>query len=104
MKQQSLKMLKMLVVIFSLSNVGCDNLKGLVITQLDTKNNIANPFKITKVDKKSCKLEVEDMPSHAVLGPELHGAFCLSADEFARYKAKLQAECKKTRLNKWLYS
>lgn len=92
MKQQSLKILKMLVVIFSLSSTACDNLKGLVITQLDTKNNIANQFKITKVDKKSCVIQVEDMPPIPI--SQMHGAFCLNADEFARYKAKLQAECK----------
>lgn len=82
----------MLAGIFLLSS--CDNLKGLIITQIDVKNQKANPFKITKVDKKECKIEVEDMPSIELLSNEMHGAFCLTASEFAIYKAKLQSDCK----------
>lgn len=88
----SLKIFVMLVGISFLSS--CDNLKGLVITQLDTKNNIANPFKITKIDKKKCTIEVEDLPPVVLLSPEMHGSYCLTASEFAIYKAKLQADCK----------
>jgi hypothetical protein len=99
MKNLAQKILKILVVIFLLSNSACDNLKGLVITQLDIKNNVANNFKIKKVDTKKCNIEVDDMPS-APLDMNMHGAFCLSPNEFARYKAKLETECKNKNIPK----
>jgi hypothetical protein len=67
----------------------------VTITQLDTKHNKANPFQITKYDLDQCKLVIEERPSFALLGPEMHGAFCLSAEDFAKYKAHFQAECRR---------
>jgi len=93
------KLLKRLAKIFSaaslLSLSSCGDMPPLVtITQLDTKNNKANPFKVTKYNTKKCVLEIEAQESHDLLDQRLHGAFCLSAEDFAKYKAHFQSECK----------
>lgn len=71
----------------------CD-LPLVTLNQLDTKNKVANPFKITKWDKKKCTIEVEEKPSFAIIGPELHGGYCLTKEDFALLKAKMQSDCK----------
>lgn len=62
---------------------------------LDTVHNIANARRIVKYDTEKCTIEIEKLPSHAVLGPELHGAFCFYADDAAKLKAHFQIECKR---------
>ena len=66
----------------------------VTINQLDTKNNLVNPFKITKYNLDTCKLETEEQTSFVLMGPEMHGAYCLTKEDFAKYKAHFQAECK----------
>lgn len=66
----------------------------VTIHQLDTVNNKSNPLKITKYNMETCKLEGVSQDSIELLGPELHGAFCLTKEDFAKYKAHFQAECK----------
>jgi hypothetical protein len=64
-----------------------------VVHQLDTKHGVANPFKILKYDERKCEVKVQEMEPIPLMGPEMHGAFCLTRQEFAKYKASLKAEC-----------
>lgn len=66
----------------------------LTLHQLDTKHNIANPFHITKYDKDKCTIEVEEQESFPILSEKLHGAFCLTKEDFTKLKTKLQTDCK----------
>lgn len=94
-QNQLLKTLKTLVGIFLLSNLSaCDGMPKVTVNQLDTVNGVANPFKIVKYDLKKCTVEVKEEAPFPILGPELHGGYCLTAKDFAEYKAYLQAECK----------
>lgn len=88
--------LKTPVKILLLSSIAAcgANYPKVTLHQLDTKNGVVNPFKITKIDKKACTVEVEELKPFPIIGPELHGGFCLNAKEFGDYKAWLQAECK----------
>lgn len=62
---------------------------------LDTVHNIANARKITKYDTEKCVIEIEKLPSHPILGPELNGAICFYIDDAAKLKAHFESECKK---------
>ena len=88
-----LKSLGKILLLSSLTACGA-NYPKVTLHQLDTVNKVVSPFKITKVDQKACTVEVEELPSFPILGPELHGGYCLTAKEFGDYKAWLQAECK----------
>ncbi len=74
--------------------LGCEGMPLLLVDGLDTKNGKANPFQISRYDLDKCQIEVQELPSINILGPELHGAFCLRKEEFAKFKAYLQTECK----------
>lgn len=79
--------------------VGC-GLPKVTLHQLDTKHNQANPFKITNYNEDTCKLEVEEQTSFPILGPELHGGFCVTAEDFTKIKTHMESECKNKKINK----
>lgn len=87
-------MLAKIFLALNLFLVGCAGTPLVTVNQLDTVHNKANPFKITKYNEQTCKLELEALPSFPILGPQLHGAYCLTDKDFAKYKAHFQAECK----------
>lgn len=89
----TLKTLGKILLLSSLAACG-DNFPKFTLHQLDTVNGVVNPFKISKIDKKACSVEVEELKPFPIMGPELHGGYCLTAKEFGDYKAWLQAECK----------
>jgi glutathionylspermidine synthase len=84
--------------ILSLSLSACSNYTPplLTLTQLDIKNNQANDVKITKYNKETCRLELEAGPSYPIMGSSspLHGAICLTKDEYAKLRDSLESECK----------
>jgi hypothetical protein len=71
---------------------GCGDMPK-VIHQLDTKHGVANPMKIVKIDRVKCKIKTEPLPPIPIMSKEMHGAYCLTSEEAARYKASLEAEC-----------
>lgn len=85
-------MSKKLAKIFLVINLSGCGYPLVTLVQLDTKNNIANPFKITKYDMDKCELVVEEQPSFPI--ENLHGGFCVSAKDAAEWKAKAQSDCK----------
>jgi hypothetical protein len=60
---------------------------------LDLKNQVSNPFKITKYNKETCSLEIEDQDPFPLSNMALHGAICLSPDDYTKYKAWAKTEC-----------
>lgn len=81
-------------LVFVLSSLcGC-GLPKVTIHQLDTVHNVANPFKVTKYNDDTCKLETEDLPSHPINDGELHGGFCLTKEDFSKLKTKIQTDCR----------
>ena len=86
--------LLILLVIFS-----CNKMPLVTIHQLDTVHGQANPFKITKYNDETCKLEVQSQPSFPIESKQLHGAFCVTAEDFAKLKAKAQADCQNSKQN-----
>lgn len=90
-----LKTLKKLAGIFlTVSLLACNRMPLVTVNQLDTRNNLVNPFKIVKYDMQKCVVMTEDQPSFPILGPEMHGAYCLTKEDFAKFKKYLQTECK----------
>lgn len=70
-----------------------DGPPDVTVNQLDTVNNIVNPFKITKYNDVACKIETQSLPSYPILGPEMHGAFCFNKADSAKIKAYIEADC-----------
>lgn len=79
--------------------VGCDGLPLVTIFQLDLKHQTANPKKIVKWDMDKCVAVIEPQAAIPLLSPELHGAFCLTAEDAGKWKAHMQAECRKRNEN-----
>jgi hypothetical protein len=69
----------------------------LVINKADNTVSV-NSFQVKKYNKDSCKMEVETIASAPLTS--LHGGFCLSPEDFAKWKAYAQAECKNAQKDK----
>lgn len=79
---------------FALFILSCNKMPLVTLNQLDTINNQTNPFRIIKYDKVNCKIEFVEEPSFPILSQKLNGAFCLTKEDFAKYKSFVQSECK----------
>lgn len=65
----------------------------VMLHQLDLKNQVANPFKITKYNRETCSLDIEDQDPFPLSNMMLHGAICLTPDDYTKYKAWAKTEC-----------
>lgn len=96
-KNQQQMMLKRVLPIFlaSFCLYACGNKLPLVtLVQLDTIHNQANPFKITKYDDVSCKLELQGEDSYPInQSDKLMGAVCLTKEDYASLKASVKSQC-----------
>ena len=83
------------VLLISLSNCKGYTPPLVTLNQIDTIHNQVNPFKITKYDKVSCKLELEPQPSYPLMGAAspLMGGVCLTKEDYAKIKDSVEAEC-----------
>lgn len=80
-------------IVFCLTFLAGCGLPKVTLHQLDTVHSVANPFKIKNYNEETCKLETEELPSHPINDGELHGGFCLTKEDFAKIKTKLQTDC-----------
>jgi hypothetical protein len=80
----------MLATIFLSS---CGGLPKVTLHQIDTRNNRANPFLITKYNENTCELELQRQPHFPILGPQLHGAVCVTREDYAKLQKKAKQEC-----------
>ena len=67
---------------------------------MDLKNKLVNPSEITKYNKDTCKAEGIKHPAHGLFDipdgstmPVLHGAICLTPEDFLKVKTLLETEC-----------
>lgn len=84
--------LPIFLVSFILYSCG-KKLPQVTLHQLDTIHNQANPFKITKYDEDNCKLDLDEQASFPILSDKLHGAVCLTKEDYSSLKAKVKADC-----------
>ena len=75
-------------------------LPKVTLHQIDTVHNQANPFEITKYNKETCELELEEKESFQLVGPNspLHGGVCLTATDYARLKTKVKSDCENAKV------
>ena len=73
--------------------VACGKLPLVTLNQLDTVHGVANPFKITKYNEDSCQLEIEDQPPFPIMSNQLHGAICVTKEDYAKLKTKIKTDC-----------
>jgi hypothetical protein len=73
--------------------LGCAGFPKVTLNVLDTKNNIATPYKITEYDENSCEAVAEKQPKIHILSPVLNGGVCLSVEDYTKVKSYLQTEC-----------
>lgn len=73
--------------------VACGKLPLVTLNQLDTVHGVANPFKITKYNKDSCELEIEDQEPFPIMSQQLHGAICVTKEDYAKLKTKIKTDC-----------
>ncbi len=79
---------------------GCGKKLPLVtLNQLDIKHDVVNPFKITKYNEETCKLELQSQPSYQLSATAdgkaspLQGGVCLTPADYTKWKSFLEAEC-----------
>lgn len=87
--------LLLVLVVFT----ACNKMPLVTLHQLDTKHGVANPFRITKYNEQTCKLEVVEEESFQIMSEKLHGGFCVTAEDAAKIKAKAQADCENKKQN-----
>lgn len=94
---QQLKTFAMLVAIllssFILFTACSKTPPNVTLHQLDLKHQVANPFRITKYNKQTCSLDIEDLEPFPLSNMTLHGAICLSPEDYTKYKAWAKTEC-----------
>lgn len=103
-RTQKLKTFAMLVGILLssfllLSACGKYTPPKVTLNQLDLKNQVVNPFKITKYNKETCSLEIEDQNPFPLSNMTLHGAICLTPEDYTKLKASVKTECENEKNN-----
>jgi len=107
LERNFLKISMVLLILMLLAS--CNNYPLVTPHQLDATNNQVNPFKITKYNQESCKLETESQPSFQIatcpngdkpiINPLLNGHFSLSPKDVSEVKAKAKSDCENKKQN-----
>ncbi len=79
--------------------VACGKLPLVTLNQLDTVHGVANPFKITKYNEDSCQLEIEDQQPFPIMSKQLHGAICVTKEDYAKLKSKVKTDCENRKID-----
>ena len=77
----------------------CGGVPLVTVHHLDMKHNVSNPTRLTKYNTETCALEGVREPVVTLLDPRLHGAYCVSAADFAKLKTKAVQNCEKAKIN-----
>jgi len=101
----------MILLVAILSSCAKVNLPLVTLNQIDLVNKKVNSNEITKYNKESCKVEgikhdpygLFDIPQGEKV-PKMHGAICLSAEDFLKVKTLLETECQNQKNNEIINS
>ena len=92
-------MMRTAIFLSSLLFLSCSKYPFVTLHSLDTKNSVAYRYKITKYNKESCELELEDQPIIPINDVSLNGAVCVTKEDYSKLQTKAKADCKND--NKW---
>lgn len=91
----------MLIKIFLISLIlfGCSDYPMVTLHSLDTQGKKFYPYKITKYDKQSCELVLEEQPIIPMSDPSMNGAVCITKEDYSKLQAKAKADCRNDQQN-----
>lgn len=92
----TLRLTFLAVLLISLSSCKGYTPPEVTLNQLNTRDGVANPFKIVKYDKKDCSLTLEAQEPFSIVGANspLMGGVCLTKEDYAKLRDSVEAECK----------
>jgi hypothetical protein len=71
----------------------------IVLHSYNVKGQYFNRYKVVKVDKNKCELELEDLPPIDADDESLDGAVLVTKKDFARLQADAKTECENDKQN-----
>lgn len=97
-------MLHLIFLVVILSSCKGKDLPLVDLNQVDLIHRKVNSFEITKYNKDTCRLELKAAVTTDLFAiaqdkkvPLLHGAICLTPEDYTKYKTFLETECEQER-------
>ena len=95
------QMILSVLATISLSNCAkAPPIPKVTLHQIDTRNDRANPFRITRYNAQTCELELQDETSFRLSSSKvLHGGVCLTKEDYAALQTAAKTACRNANEN-----